>query len=226
MFFDSTFLLLIPVIILTIYVQVKVKNIFNKYYKIDAQNKISASELVRKIVNWYKLENISVKQIKGILSDNYDIRTRTINLSSGVYNSCSLSALGIAAHEAGHAIQHKQAYFPLNIRNSFFPLANLGSNLALPLFFIGFFFLRNQFLMNMGIFFYLGVVLFSLITLPIEFNASRRAIKILKKGAILSEQELIGARRVLSAAALTYVASTTMAVMQLIRMLILRNSRE
>jgi Zn-dependent membrane protease YugP len=158
----------------------------------------------------------------------YDPRKRVLRLSAGVYESKSIAALGIAAHEAGHALQHHTGYAPLNLRNGIYPVANLGSTLAFPLFLIGFFMSQKgpSILMDIGILLFAGAVLFSVLTLPVEFNASKRAMALLGERGYLKGQELDGARRVLSAAALTYVASTAMAAIQLLRMFLLRQSRD
>jgi Zn-dependent membrane protease YugP len=169
-----------------------------------------------------------VEKTSGRLSDHYDPRKKVLRLSEGVHDSSSLAALGIAAHEAGHAIQDAGGYAPLHIRNGIYPVANLGSSLAFPLFFIGFIFSRSgpSILMDLGILLFAGAVVFSVITLPVEFNASKRAMALLGDGGFLQKDELAGARKVLSAAALTYVAATAMAAMQLLRMFILRGSRD
>ncbi|MFH1613204.1 MAG: zinc metallopeptidase [bacterium] len=223
MFFDSTFFLLIPVMILAMWSQHKIKKNYSKYAKIKTQKGLTGQEIAKIILKKYGINNVSVESIHGEMTDHYDSRDRTIRLSSNVFNNSSIAALSIAAHEAGHAIQHHKLYFPLQIRNAIVPVANLGSNLAFPLFFIGFFFLHNKFLMDLGILIYFGAVVFSFITLPVEVNASQRALKILEQEEILVNNEILGAKQMLSAAGLTYFAATAMAVMQLVRMLILRD---
>jgi Zn-dependent membrane protease YugP len=169
-----------------------------------------------------------VERVAGRLSDHYDPRKRVLRLSEGVYASNSLAALGIAAHEAGHAIQHGKGYAPLHLRNLIYPAASFGSTLAFPLFFIGFIFSTRQgpsLLMDIGILLFAVAVVFSVLTLPVEFDASRRAMAMLREGSYLTSEELTGARRVLSAAALTYVASTAMAILQLLRLILLRDRR-
>jgi Zn-dependent membrane protease YugP len=168
-----------------------------------------------------------VEQTTGRLSDHYDPRKKALRLSSGVYDSHSLAALGVAAHEAGHAIQHHNGYAPLHLRNLIYPMASFGSTLAFPLFIVGFIFTNGgpSLLMDIGILLFSVAVAFSVLTLPVEFNASRRALVLLEEGRYLDGAELGGAKKVLSAAALTYVASTAMAIMQLVRLLILRDRR-
>lgn len=162
---------------------------------------------------------INVELTSGLLSDHYDPRTRTLRLSPHVYNGYSIAAVGIAAHEAGHAIQHAHGYAPLQLRNALVPVTMLGSNLAWPLIFVGFVF-HWLALIKVGILFFTAVVVFQLITLPVEFNASRRALKVLHDTNILTKHELPGAREVLTAAALTYVAAATAAILQLLYFLI------
>lgn len=223
MFFDSTFFLLIPVMILAMWSQYKIKKTYFKYSKIKTQKGLTGQEIAKIILKKYNVNNVSIESIPGQMTDHYDPRDRTIRLSSNVFNNSSIADLSIAAHETGHAIQHYKLYFPLQIRSAIVPIANLGSNLAFPLFFIGFFFLHNKFLMDLGILIYLCAVIFSFVTLPVEVNASKRALKILEQEGILVNDEISGAKQMLSAAGLTYFAATAMAVMQLIRMLILRN---
>jgi uncharacterized protein len=222
-FLDSTFLLLIPVLIFAVYAQVKVKSVYKKYDKIENFKHITGSEIAKDILETYKISNVDVEETSGKLTDHYDPIKKKLRLSSGVYNGSSISALGISAHEAGHAIQHAQGNTFLSLRNMVYPAANIGSKLAFPLFFIGLFFFKSKMLMDLGIFLYIGAVAFTLITLPVEFDASKKALVILGKGQYLTKTETEGARKVLQAAALTYVAAAAMAVMQLIRLLVLRD---
>jgi len=226
-FWDYTIFLLIPPMILALYAQQKVKGTFHKYSQVAARSRISGSQVARDILNTKGASDVKVEETSGRLSDHYDPRKKALRLSQEVYNSHSLAALGVAAHEAGHALQHHSRYLPLHFRNFIYPVAGFGSRLAFPIFIAGFFFQREgpSFLMDLGILLFTAAVAFSILTLPVEFNASRRALVLLRDGRYLSGEELQGARRVLSAAALTYVASTAMAAMQLVRMLILRDRR-
>ncbi|MCJ7680058.1 MAG: zinc metallopeptidase [Candidatus Aminicenantes bacterium] len=227
-FWDWSIFLVIPPFILAIYAQSRVKNTYAKFSRIPAASRITGAEAARRILSASAAGNVPVERTKGRLSDHYDPRKKVLRLSEGVHDSQSLSALGIAAHEAGHAIQHAQGYVPLQLRNTLFPVANLGSTLAFPLFFIGFLFSRNgpSILMDIGILLFAGAVVFSVLTLPVEFDASKKAMVLLRDTGFLRGEELNGAKSVLSAAALTYVASTAMAAMQLVRMFILRGSRD
>ncbi len=225
-FWDYTFFLLIPPLILALYAQQKVRSTYKQFSTKLASSRISGADLASRILR-ASGANVKVEKTPGRLSDHYDPRKRVLRLSEGVYGSSSIAALGIAAHETGHALQHQQGYAPLQLRNAIYPIASLGSSLAFPLFFIGFIFSRQgpSILMDIGILLFAGAVFFSLLTLPVEFNASNRALVLLREGGYLKTEELSQARRVLSAAALTYVAATAMAAMQLLRLFLLRGSR-
>ena len=221
-----TFILLIPPLLLALYAQQKVRSTYKHFSTKLASSRISASQAAQQILNSSGVRDIKIEKAAGQLTDHYHPRKKALRLSQGVYGSSSLAALGIAAHEAGHAIQHHSGYAPLHIRNGIYPIANFGSSLAFPLFFVGFFFRQGpSILMDIGIFLFSGAVVFSVLTLPVEFNASRRALVQLRDGGYLKEDELNGARKVLSAAALTYVAATAMAAMQLLQLILLRGSR-
>jgi len=222
---DITFLLIIPAVLLALYAQFKVKSTFNQYAQVKAQRGYTGGQLAKYILDDLRMSDIKIVPTSGSLTDNYDPRTKTLNLSQDVYSSQSVAALGVTAHEIGHAVQDAKAYLPLKLRNSFVPAANLGSTLAFPLFFIGIIAGLPQ-LMDIGIVFFALAVAFSIITLPVELNASSRALKILANGRYLTETELPMAKKVLSAAALTYVAATAMAILNLVRLLILRGSRD
>lgn len=224
-FYGYTFFLIVPTLILAIYAQSKVKGAYKKYQKITNSSGLSGAEIAQKILNINDLQDIQIKKIAGELTDNYHPTKKTLFLSQNIFSGRSISALGIAAHEVGHAIQHARGYFPLQIRNSIFPVASFGSQLAFPMFLIGLLF-RTGFLMDLGIILFVAALLFHIVTLPVEFNASHIALQQLSAGIIESKQELSSVKKILNAAALTYVASTLMALMQLIRLLILRNARD
>ena len=224
LFFDSTMIILIPALILAFYAQSKVKNTFRKYSKVRSASGLSGSQLARKILDANGLSDVPVNQVKGNLTDHYHPGKRELYLSDSVYGSESVAALGVAAHEVGHAIQHSAGYSPLIIRNTFVPVASIGSNLALPLFLVGFFFSASiGWLMDVGILFFAAAVAFHLVTLPVEFNASSRAVASLGDMGYLQGEEVGYARSVLNAAAWTYVATATMAMAQLIRLVLLRS---
>lgn len=223
-FFGPSFLLLIPAVIFALWTQAKMKKTYTEYSRVVSSRGLTGADVARLLLDSYNLGNVPVEKITGNLTDHYDPRERKLRLSAGVYAGDSLSALGVAAHETGHAIQHKAGYFPMNIRQAIFPVASFGSTLAFPLFLIGFLF-RTPMLMDIGILFFIGALLFQVVTLPVEFDASRRALAILESRNYIAPQEKEGVKKVLSAAALTYVAATAMAIMQLIRLLILRGRR-
>ncbi len=220
-FFDPTFILLVPALLLAFWAQSRVKTAYAKYSGVYARNGSTGRDVARKLLDSFGLSDVPVNKIQGNLTDHYDPRDKTLSLSTDVYSSSSIAAIGIAAHEVGHAIQHKKNYVPLTLRNSVVPVVGIGSSMAFPLFFIGLLF-RGQFLMDAGIVLFLGVIVFHLITLPVEFDASSRALTLLDSTGILAPDEILGARSVLRAAALTYVAAAIMAFAQLARLLILR----
>ena len=222
-FFDWTMVLLLPCLALAMYAQAKVKSAYNKYSQIGSAAGITGAEAARRLLRENGIVDVSVEETSGTLSDHYDPKDKVVRLSSGIFHGRHLAGLAVAAHEVGHAVQHASGYFALNLRHSFLPVANIGSWAAFPLFFIGFFFQSPQ-MVDIGILLYSGVVIFQLITLPVEFNASSRAMVQLVDGRYLRADEAADAKRVLNAAALTYVAGTAMAAMQLIRLLILRQS--
>lgn len=218
-FFDPTMVLVIPGFILALWAQFKVKHTFSKYSEYSARNGMTADQVARDILRRRGVA-VDVEHVSGDLSDHYDPRDRTLRLSDSTYGSRSIAALGVAAHEAGHAFQHAHGYFPLTLRSNIVPVANFGSWLGMPLFFIGFFF-QSGIMVQLGILLFSFAVLFGLITLPVEFNASSRAIAILRDGGYLTEEEIPAARKVLNAAAWTYVASALVAVLHLLRLLII-----
>ncbi len=226
-FGDPTFILLIPAIILAIFAQAKVRGTYRRYSQVRTSSGMTGADAARNILNAGGAGDVAIQRVAGNLTDHYDPRKKVLRLSEGVHDSASVAALGIAAHEAGHALQHHEHFAPLSFRNAIFPVVNIGSNLAFPLFFIGLLTSSRgpSLLMDIGILLFCGAVLFSLVTLPVEFNASKRAIAQLQVRG-LSPNELAGAKSVLSAAALTYIASTAMAVLQLVRMLMIRDSRD
>ncbi|MCK6623183.1 MAG: zinc metallopeptidase [Calditrichaceae bacterium] len=226
MFLDPTFLLLIPALALAFFAQIRVRSAFKKYSQIPNRRGMTGYQAARRILEMNNLHDVNVEEVPGTLSDHYDPRDRTVRLSTDNYRGASLAALSVAAHEVGHAIQHATGYSPLKIRHSILPVTNLGSWAAFPLFMIGFLF-RSPLMMDLGILFFAGVVLFHLVTLPVEFNASSRAIKQLAGGGYITTEEAGGAKSVLNAAALTYVAAAAVSAMHLVRLLMLRGmSRE
>jgi Zn-dependent membrane protease YugP len=224
-FFDWTFLLLIPALGLALYAQAKVKGTYKTFSRVASRRGFTGAEVSRFLMDHSGLGHVQVAKMRGTLTDHYDPRKKVLNLSEGVYGSNSIAALGIAAHEAGHAIQHGLGYSPLVLRNNIVPVANFGSSLAFPLFFVGLFF-RIPTFMDIGIVFFSLAVLFHIVTLPVELNASHRALSLLSSEGYLDQEEIGSAKKVLTAAAWTYVAAATMAALQLLRLIVLRGSRD
>lgn len=232
MFFDWTFIILIPGIIFATYAQAKVKTTFSKYSKIPNARGITGQQAAALILQHYDLSAIQIRGTGGRLTDNYDPRQRLLNLSPDVFQVASVASVSVAAHEVGHAIQHAEGYKPLTIRNSIVPAVNLVSMLSWPLIIAGIFvvYAGMQFgyaIIDLGILMFLCVIFFHLITLPVEIDASRRAVAALGALNILEgKEEEQGAKRVLSAAALTYVAALAIAILNLVRILIIRGSND
>lgn len=224
-FFDITMLILIPGLIIAAYAQSKVSSTYNRYLRVPNTRGLTGAETARHILDRNGMNHVQIELVGGKLTDHYDPRKRVLRLSNEVYNGRSVAAVGIAAHEVGHAIQHQQAYAPLTIRNAIVPVVNLASQASWVLFFIGFIFSISG-LMNLGIAFFAGSVVFNLITLPVEFNASSRAVAQLSSNGLVLSDERVGVKKVLDAAALTYVAALLMSFLQLMRLLVLRGSRD
>jgi Zn-dependent membrane protease YugP len=224
-FLDNTIFILIPAIILTLYAQYKVKTTYSKYSKILAKNGLSGKETTEKLLLRNNLGNIKIESIEGYLSDHYDPRQKKLSLSKEIYYGKSIAAQGIVAHEIGHALQDAKKYFPFSLRSKLVPVTNIGSNMAVPLFLIGFIFSFPA-LMDIGIVAFSLVAMFQLVTLPVELDASKRAANLLVGANIVSDKEEINSvKKVLNAAALTYMAAASVAVFQLLRLIVLRNRR-
>jgi hypothetical protein len=227
-FGDPTFILLIPALIFAFIAQGMVQSAFRKYSRQSSQKGYTGAQVARDILDRVGLRDVPVEITPGQLSDHYDPTKRVMRLSPDVYHSNSIAALGVAAHETGHAIQHMEGYTFLSARNAIFPIASFGSQLAFPVFFIGLLFRSSlgYSLMTLGIYLFLGALAFQVITLPVEFNASRKALMLLNEGNYLTTDETAKAKKVLSAAAMTYIAAAAMSAVQLLRLIILRGSRD
>jgi Zn-dependent membrane protease YugP len=222
------FLFVVPAMLLAMYAQSRMSSAYNRAFRILARARLTGGQLARRILDDHGLQEVTVERTGRHLGDHYDPRRRIIRLSPAVHDQPSLAALGIAAHEVGHAIQHQTGYAALVLRNGFVPIAQLGTNAAWPLFIVGLLVGADTgiMLMNVAILFFTAAVLFHVITLPVEYNASRRAMAVLQDGGYLRTEELGPARQVLDAAALTYVAAAAMAMANLARMLLIRQSRD
>ncbi|EDS77262.1 zinc metallopeptidase [Clostridium massiliodielmoense] len=219
-FYDKTMLILIPALLISAWAQMKVSSAFNKYSKVRSINGYTGAQVARMLLDAEGLYDVPVEEIGGRLTDHYDPRNRVMRLSTDVYYGSSVASIGVAAHETGHAIQHKKHYAPLEIRNSIVPVVNFSSSASWIIFLIGLF-MGSHGLTQLGVLLFSAVVIFQLITLPVEFNASNRALMILEDKAILYGDEVKGARAVLSAAAMTYVAAALTAILQLVRLIAL-----
>lgn len=224
-FFDPTFILLIPALLFAFYAQYKVSSTYKHFLGVPSSSGRTGLQVARAILSRNNLGDVEVEVGKGTLSDHYDPRQKVLRLSEPVYKGTSIAAIGIAAHEAGHAIQDGTGYAPLRIRHGLFPVANIGTMLAFPLFLAGLIFQYGR-LMDVGILFFAVAVVFQVVTLPVELNASRRALGELELAGIVDPRDLAGGKKVLDAAALTYVAAAAMAALQLLRLLALRGSRD
>ncbi len=224
-FWDWTYLLLIPGLILGVWAQAKVNSAYSRYSRVPSQLGRPASQVVADLLRRNGNDAVQVTSVSGNLTDHYNPASETLALSQGVYGSTSIAALGIAAHEAGHAMQKKDGYAPMRLRTAVVPLVNLGSNAYFPLFLLGIIF-SWQPLVYLGILCFALSVVFSLITLPVEFNASSRAIAMLSQGGYITRDEEPAVKAVLSAAALTYVAAAVTSILSLLRLLIIARNRD
>ncbi|NLA76980.1 MAG: zinc metallopeptidase [Clostridiales bacterium] len=224
-FYDYYYIVLVvPMIVLSVIAQVKVKSAYSKYSKTANSRGLTGASAAYAVLNHYGINNVAVEQVAGNLTDHYDPRTNVIRLSQGVYNSTSVAAVGIACHEAGHAAQHAEGYAPIKIRNTILPVCNIGSSLGISLALIGIF-MSFEPLIVIGICLYAAVTVFQLVTLPVEFNASRRAVEVIEGSGLLSEDEQSGAKKVLTAAAMTYVAALAVSAANLLRLILRYGNR-
>lgn len=217
-------ILVVPAIILSLIAQAKVKSTYSKYASVQNARHITGAQAAANVLSNYGITNVRIEQTSGKLTDHYDPRSNVIRLSPEVYSGTSVASIGIACHEAGHAAQHAQNYAAIKIRNAILPVANIGSSAGVFIAILGYF-LGFGLLIDIGILLFASVVLFQLITLPVEFNASSRAMKVISETNMLYENEQIGARKVLTAAAMTYVASLLVSVMSLLRLILRTNRR-
>ncbi len=223
--FDSTYILVLIAAIFSIWASARVNSTYNKYAQVRSMQGVTGAEAAQRILYYAGLTNIRVEHVRGNLTDHYDPRTKTLRLSDSTYGNASVAAVGIAAHECGHAIQDAEGYMPLKLRAALVPAANLGSRLGLPIIILGVILGSNGLLVQIGIWAFSLAVLFQLVTLPVEYNASNRAMNILDSRGILGQEELGMCRKVLSAAAMTYVAAAAASIMQLLRLMLLFGNR-
>lgn len=224
MFFGPSIIILIPAMILAFYAQSKVSSTFRKYSNHRNVRGYTGAQVAEMMLRRSGISDVRVEHIRGNLTDHYDPRNKVLRLSDSVYNSQSVAAVGVAAHECGHAIQHNTGYAFLTIRNAIVPVVNLGSRLSMPLIILGLF--AGVYFIKLGIYMFAAVVAFQLLTLPVEFNASSRALTILEGEGYLSFDEMEPAKKVLSAAALTYVAAAAVAIANLLRLILIFGGRD
>ena len=226
-YWDPTYILVVIGAVICMIASARVKGTFNKYSQLRSMSGMNGAQVAQRVLQAAGIYDVQVRHVSGSLTDHYEPRTKTVDLSDPVYNATSVAALGVAAHECGHAIQHAKSYAPLSIRSALVPIANFGSMLAWPVILIGLFFNTRSsgLIIDIGILLFSAAVLFQLVTLPVEFDASRRALVMLRTQGILADDELRYTRRVLKSAALTYVASAAAAILQLLRIILITNGR-
>ena len=226
-YWDPTYILVVIGAVICMIASARVKGTFNKYSQLRSMSGMNGAQVAQRVLQAAGIYDVQVRHVSGSLTDHYDPRTKTVNLSDPVYNATSVAALGVAAHECGHPIQHAKSYAPLSIRSALVPIANFGSMLAWPVILIGLLFNTRSsgLIIDIGILLFSAAVLFQLVTLPVEFDASRRALVMLRTQGILADDELRYTRRVLKSAALTYVASAAAAILQLLRIILITNGR-
>ncbi len=223
-YWDSTLIILLPAIILSAYASFKVNSVTSRYFKVRSARGMTGEQVARRILDSNGLSSVAIYPVRGTLSDHYDPRSRKINLSEDVYYGTSITSISVAAHECGHAIQHKESYVPLVIRSAIVPAVNFASSASWIIILMGFFVNKN--LLWVGIVLFSATVLFQLVTLPVEFNASRRALIQLDSLGIVGQEEKYQSKKVLKAAALTYVAAALSAILQLLRLVVIARNND
>ena len=225
-YFDPTYFLVLIGAVLCIFAQMRVSSTYNKYAKVPSRTGMTGAQAAQKILSLSGIYDVRIEHVRGSLTDHYDPSNKVLRLSDSGYGSTSIAAIGVAAHECGHAVQHDQEYSPLKIRSALVPAANIGSKAGIPLIILGAFLGMNQMLIQIGIWVFALAVLFQIVTLPVEFNASGRALAMLGDYGMMERDEVSGCRKVLKAAALTYVAAAASAILQLLRLVLLFGRRD
>ncbi|KIR03422.1 putative metal-dependent peptidase [Lachnospiraceae bacterium TWA4] len=226
MFFDPTYILVIIGAVICMVASGNVNSTYNKYSRVQSSAGMTGAMAATRLLNYVGIYDVRVEHISGNLTDHYDPSSKVLRLSDSVYNATSVAAIGVAAHECGHAIQHAKGYVPLQIRTAIVPVVNIGSTLSWPMIILGVILGWNRTLIQIGILLFTAVVVFQLVTLPVEFNASSRALTLLEESGILYHEEMKQSRKVLTAAALTYVAAAASSILQLLRLLLLFGRRD
>ena len=226
-YYDPTYMLIIISALISLFAQFLVNSRFSKYSRVRSRSGMTGAQAAERVLHGAGIYDVRIERVAGNLTDHYDPRNKVLRLSDATYGQCSVAAVGVAAHECGHAIQHARGYAPLQFRSALVPVANFGSMIAWPLIVLGLF-INSQssaLLINIGILAFSLAVLFQLVTLPVEYNASGRAVRILAETGMMQGEEIVATKKVLNAAALTYVASAAAAILQLVRILILTGGR-
>lgn len=223
--FDWTYILVLIGAVLSLLASAKVNSTFNKYKRIRSASGMTGAEAAERILHQNGIYDVGIEHVSGNLTDHYDPRSKMLRLSDATYSSTSVAAIGVAAHECGHALQHKEEYGPLKLRTAIVPAANIGSKLGIPIILLGVILGSNSLLINIGIWVFSLAVLFQLVTLPVEFNASSRALAMVEQYGILGSNEVVHTKKVLSAAAMTYVAAAASSILQLLRLVLLFGRR-
>ncbi len=218
---DWTYVLVLIGAVLSLIASARVNSTFNKYQRVRSASGMTGAEAAERILHQNGIYDVAVEHVRGNLTDHYDPKNKVLRLSDATYSSNSVAAVGVAAHECGHALQHNAGYLPLRIRSAIVPAANIGSKLGIPIILLGVLLGSNYFLIELGIWVFSLAVLFQIVTLPVEFNASNRAMAMMERYGILSGEELRTTKKVLSAAAMTYVAAAASSILQLLRLVIL-----
>lgn len=226
-YYDPTYILVLIGVIICALASARVNAVFDRYSRVRNHQALTGREAAEQILHASGIYDVTVQRISGKLTDHYDPRNKVLRLSDSTYSSTSVAAIGVAAHECGHAIQHQNAYLPLKIRGALVPIVNFGSTISWPLILVGLFLNGRSavFLINLGILLFSTALVFQIVTLPVEFNASRRAVGILQNTGMLQNDEVRGVRKVLKAAALTYVAGAVSTILQFLRLLLITSSR-
>lgn len=225
-YFDPTYILVLIGAVLSIWASMRVNSTFSRYSKVRSMTGMTGAQAAQRLLNQAGIYDVNIEHVSGNLTDHYDPSNKVLRLSDATYGSASVAAIGVAAHECGHAIQHQQGYSPLKLRTALVPAANIGSRLGIPIILVGLLFGSGGMLVQVGIWVFALAVLFQVVTLPVEFNASSRAVRLLDQYGILAGEEVHQCRKVLSAAALTYVAAAAASILQLLRLVMLFGRRD
>lgn len=224
-YFDNTYILVLIGALISLFASYKVSSTYKKYAKVASLSRMTGAQTAERILHYSGITDVRVEHVRGELTDHFDPKNKVVRLSDSTYNSTSVAAIGVAAHECGHVLQHHEGYGPIKLRTALVPAANIGSKLGIPIILLGVLLSMNQILIQIGIWVFALAVLFQIVTLPVEFNASGRALKMVQQYGILGEEEIGSTKKVLGAAAMTYVAAAASGILQLLRLILLYGNR-